>query len=364
MKLAVDCRMSGKSGIGTFFDGILPYLYKDLEKLVLIGFDDSVIEDKKNMFPNAQFISCSVKMFSLKELFSFPRNILKEINGCDAYFTPYCNIPGGIKVPVYSTIHDVVFLDVKGLASAAGTFARKLFYKNALAKSCCIFTVSEFSRTRIREQLGCRKDMCVVYNGIPAYLESPVEPKPEKDGSIIYIGNIKKHKGLPVLLDAYEKFLEKRAFTHDEKPVLLVVGAQDNFRSSDDSAESTIERINEAHPGSIKFTGFIRDEELKVLIAKSRVLVQPSLYEGFGIPPLQALYMGTNALISDIPVFREIYDGYPVTFFESENISDLADKMDSIWNGEKTGPDPREIPHKYSYETTARLILSKIAKSK
>lgn len=364
MKLAIDCRMSGKSGIGTFFDGILPHLYRSIENLVLIGFDDEVIEAKKSLFQNARFISCSIKMFSIKELFNFPKDILREINECDAYFTPYCNIPGGIKVPVYSTIHDVVFLDVKGLASTAGTFARKLFYKNAITKSRCIFTVSEFSSARIKKQLRCKKDICVVYNGIPAYLETPVEPKPEKDSSIIYIGNIKKHKGLSILLGAYEKFLSETSFQQGEKPVLLVVGKQDNFRSSDDLAGVTISRINEAYPDSIKFTGFIGDEDLKVLIAKSRFLVQPSLYEGFGIPPLQALYMGTKALISDIPVFKEIYEGFPVTFFKSEDIDDLASKMDSLWNSKESGPDPKDIPQKYSYEATAKLILNKITKSK
>ena len=84
MKIAVDCRMSGKSGIGTFLDEILPYLKNSGNELFLFGSKEGE--------------SCNVKTFSLKEMFLFPKELLKKINSCDVYFSPYCNIPGGIKI--------------------------------------------------------------------------------------------------------------------------------------------------------------------------------------------------------------------------------------------------------------------------
>jgi len=56
-------------------------------------------------------------------------------------------------------------------------------------------------------------------------------------------------------------------------------------------------------------------------------LVQPSLYEGFGLPPLEAMVLGTPALISDILVFKEIYNDFPVTFFKTGDAIDLKNKM-------------------------------------
>ena len=175
MKIAVDMRMSGKSGIGTFLDEIVPYF--------------------KNSAHEFYFSNPDVKTFSMKEIFCFPKDELERINSCDAYFTPYCNIPGGIIIPVFSTIHDVVFLDVKGLSSTAGTMIRKFFYRRSIKKSRAIFTVSEFSRQRIIENLKCKKEIKVVHNGVPSYFENLV-PCSEKENYIIYIGNIKKHKGL------------------------------------------------------------------------------------------------------------------------------------------------------------------------
>ena len=153
--------MSGKSGIGTFLDEILPYLKNSGNELFLFGSKEGE--------------SCNVKTFSLKEMFFFPKELLKKINSCDVYFSPYCNIPGGIKIPVFSTIHDIVFLDVKGLCGKIGIIARKFFYKRAIKKSKEIFTVSNFSKERIEKVLKCKKKIAVVYNGLPNYMKKNVQ---------------------------------------------------------------------------------------------------------------------------------------------------------------------------------------------
>lgn len=332
MKIAVDMRMSGKSGIGTFLDELIPYF--------------------KNSSHEFYFSCPDVKTFSLKEMFSFPKDELNKINSCDAYFTPYCNIPGGIKVPVYSTIHDVVFLDVKGLTGKLGTAARKYFYVRSIRKSKAIFTVSEFSRKRIIANLNCKKPIHVVHNGTPSYYDN-VTPCAKKENYMIFIGNIKKHKGLSVLLDAFEMLMQSRP---DVK--LMIVGNNENFRSEDSTIYSKIEKINFHHKDAIVFTGFVENEKLKELLTKAKLLVQPSLYEGFGIPPLQALKCGTNAVISDIQVFKEIYGQLPVTFFKCQDSSDLKEKIVQVLDNE-TMPEFKEL---YSYRKTAEKILEIISK--
>lgn len=339
MKIAVDCRMSGKSGVGTFLDGILPFLLQSKNEFFLFG--------------GSQGVPCKIKPFSLKELFCFPKQLLASINACDACFSPYFNIPGGITVPVYTTIHDIVFLDVKGLAGAAGTFIRRQFYLRAVQRSQGIFTVSQFSRERIASRLKCTKPVTVVYNGIPSYIEKNEIPA-EKGSDILFIGNIKKHKGLPVLLEAFEKLYALKKLQDGERPRLLIVGSKDSFRSKDSSVFTLIERINAKFPGSVIFTGFVEDSILRQLLSRARLLVQPSLYEGFGIPPLQALCCGTNAVISDIPVFKEIYSGFPVTFFKSGNSDDLCEKMNSVYERKTL---EGTVPAIYSYRRTADLIL-------
>ncbi len=360
MKIAVDCRMSGKSGIGTFLDGILPYLLKSENDFLLLTEKNLPAFTEKNV----EQIVCSIKTFSLKEIFFFPPEIKDKINGCDIYFSPYCNLPSGIKIPVFTTIHDVVFLDVPGLAGKIGTLIRKAFYARAVKKSKAVFTVSEFSKERIKAHLKCEKPLYVVYNGVPSYIENEAAEKEEKrskDKTILFIGNIKKHKGLSTLLKAFSIFREKSAQNQDSQensrpgllPELLIVGSQENFRTKDETLSSLLAE----NSAGIKFTGWLPDSELKKLIQAARLLVQPSLYEGFGIPPLQALYSGTKAVISDIPVFKEIYEGLPVTFFKTGDSEDLAEKIWEVWNDESP---LGKVERKYSYKKTAQMILEKL----
>ena len=373
MRLAIDCRMSGKSGIGAYLDNMLPTLIEEVCReqngsVLLFGLPQKKIDEfaarKIAGFEKCETLFCKTKVFSVAETFFFPRTILKKINSCDAYFSPYCNIPcrifgGGIKIPVFSTIHDIVFLDIP-LARRLGTFLRKMFYIRAIRHSKEIFTVSNFSKGRIQEKLRCKKPITVVYNGVPDLeaAEKVRAKKIEKTDTIIFVGNIKAHKGLGTLIEAFSKFREEisQDAASDGKPLprLLIVGSKENFRTKDAALEKAISNCEEK---GIVFTGFVPDDELMVLIASARILVQPSLYEGFGIPPLQALHCGTKTVISTIAAFKEVYATMPVTFFRAGDADDLARKMRKTYFDESSLPKFERI---YSYEKSAKTILRAI----
>jgi len=345
MKLAVDCRMLGTGGIGTYIAELIP-LFLEQYDCLLVGRTEDISAYADN--PHAELCPCAVPAFSLRELCAFPKLTAERINTCSAYYTPYCNIPSGIRVPVFSTIHDIVFLDVPGLASKTGTAVRKAFYKHAVRRSRAVFTVSKFSAERIRTQLKCRKPVVVTYSAVPSWLLNGTDPAVQKDGSILFVGNIKRHKGLHLLLPAF-----KTAVEHGLTSQLVIVGNAANFRTGDDTILHEIDAMGK---DSVRFTGKVSDAELRVLYQRTSLLVQPSLYEGFGLPPLEALALGTNALISDIPVFKEIYGQYPVTFFRSGDCADLAEKLVSC----AALPPPADIPDLYSFRHTFSLISAAI----
>ncbi|HCC36260.1 MAG TPA: glycosyltransferase family 1 protein, partial [Treponema sp.] len=87
-----------------------------------------------------------------------------------------------------------------------------------------------------------------------------------------------------------------------------------------------------------------------------------SLYEGFGLPPLEAMTLGTHALVSDIPVFKEIYRDYPVVFFRAGDILDLKDKLLELLSEQK--PEritlSNELLSRYTFEKTASIILHEL----
>ncbi len=348
IKIAIDCRMIGSGGIGTYVQELIPYFLKENECL-LIGTHEQCMKFLR--LQNVEFCYCDVPPFSSKEMFNFPSECLNKINQYDVYYSPYCNIPGGITIPIYSTIHDIVFLDVPGLTSLFGKIGRKMMYERAVNYSEIIFTVSEFSKERIQKQLHCKKPVIVTYNAAPSYLTESSEEQIQKDNSILFVGNIKKHKGLKTLLDAFDKASAKGLSSN-----LIIVGNKDNFRTGD---SDTVQRLMNTTDDRIHFTGHISDADLKTIYAKAALLVQPSLYEGFGLPPLEALTAGTPVLLSDIPVFKEIYDGYPVTYFKTGDADDLSQKMIScIQNPQKI----ETIPHTYSFNRTSEIILEHLKK--
>lgn len=313
MKFAIDCRYVGKSGIGTFTENIV-------DELILHHpeHDYLLIAHKKNpqyaSFPNVTYVLTDIHPFSLKEFFLFP---VKEINQCDAFFSPYINMPGRIRVPICSTIHDVIFLDVPGFVSNWGLMIRRIFLRRAILHSRIIFTVSEFSRERIFFHFPYVKRVEIIKNCISNNIRQFDTTNVRKQDYFIFVGNIKAHKGLQTLLQAFI-----RAQQDGLKSSLLIVGAADRFRTTDSKIASCLKHVK-----NVTFTGWVDNGRLCELIAAAKALVLPSKYEGFGIPPMEALYLGTNAIVSDIPVLKEVYSDLPVTFFKVDDVDDLYHKL-------------------------------------
>lgn len=345
MKIAIDCRYLGMSGIGRYIEGILYDLDFSNNEYLFIGNEEKI----KNYNTSGEIIADNSNPFSLRGLF-IDRSIVKRINSCDAYFTPNFIIPYGIKVPVFSTIHDVIFMDMRkettrGFIDYA---EKKYLLKRCMRKSKIVFTVSHFSAERINSYFSRYSNkICVIYNGVPfsaeRYKNTHVTPI-SKGNYMIYCGNIKKHKGLAVLLEAFEIL---RNNGNDIE--LKIVGEAKKHRISDTSVMKRFEM-----PG-ISFTGSVNDEELYGLIAGAKFLVQPSFYEGFGLPPLEALCLGTKPIISDIDVFKEIYSDMDVCFFKTGDSKDLAEKI-TVTSSRCKG----SVDEKFDRKRTVGVLLKTI----
>ena len=349
MRIAIDCRLIGQSGIGTFIENVVYHMVNTPDMhFVLVG-------DKKRLEPyalreNCTIVECNYKSFSLKELFCFPT---KEVNRCDAFFTPFFNIPLGIRVPIFSMVHDVVFFDVEGICSPIGKLIRRLFIQRALNISTTVFTVSDFSRQRIQKHFHTSHPIVVVPNGLSKELldyKATHAVVKERSG-IVYLGNIKRHKGLLVLWKAYERVLKENT----DAPTLTIIGHID-FRTKDSEMMETIK----ANKDKIRLLTNASNQEVYDTLSHAACLVSPSLYEGFGIPPLEAMSLGTPVILSDIPVYQEIYGDFPVTFFKTGQADDLYHHL------QKLPASPiyidEQISSTYHYQNTAKIILNEFQK--
>ena len=336
MKIAVDCRYLGKSGIGRVCRGIIDnldysaheyYLVGDKEKLS--GYSATIIEDY-------------TEPYSKSGLFGFNKRV-NEL--CDVLITPNFLIPFGVKIPVHAVMHDLIFLDMKiTTKNVVDRFIKKFLLKRCIKKAKTVACVSEFTKSRARHFYKKLADKCyVTYNGLSDdMLLAPFKAEEKVKGKLIYVGNIKVHKGLKTLLEA------KKLLPSDYK--LRVLGEKDAFLMKMKEGELDF--------SDVEFSGRVDDETLRKEIASSEFLIQPSLYEGFGLPPLEALYLGTKPIVSDIDVFKEVYEGFDVDYFKVCDANSLAS---AILNANPDVENQREkITAKYNYKLFAEKLIKTV----
>ncbi len=336
MKIAIDCRYIGMSGIGRVCEGILGALDFSAHTYYLIGK-----REKLQKYEGAVIVGNDSDPYSLGGLRAYPKALNRV---CDALLIPNFLVPFGVKIPVYTVMHDLAFLDVKETTRGGkDRLIKKTLLKRCMKKSRRIACVSAFTLERCRHYYGKLADKCFVnYNGVSeqVFAYAKAHTAAEKEDQIVFVGNVKPHKGLKTLLAAFSRL--------GGETKLKIIGEKDNFLTG--------LRLDENAYQNVVFTGKLGDGELFSEIARSKYLVLPSKYEGFGLPPLEALVLGTQPIVSDIPVFREVYAGLPVKFFSTEEeLTRLLSEVPEV-------PQCAEaIAAAYNYAVCVSGLLSEIA---
>jgi glycosyltransferase involved in cell wall biosynthesis len=227
----------------------------------------------------------------------------------------------------YPVLHDLwAYKSPETVTVAQSIYARVVCYsiKYTYEK---IITVSETAKRELVEFYKCPEDdISVVYNYF-SFGEKPIINSSEKEQSellekykikyknyILSVSTLNKRKNIPMLINAYNKI------NTGTKLVLVGNANSENFKNVDISNPNII------------FTGYISDDELKVLYKNALLYVFPSVYEGFGIPLIDAQSFGVPVLCSDIPVFREIANNSAL--FSDLTVENLAFQLDILLNDE------------------------------
>lgn len=265
--------------------------------------------------------------------------------------------PANIAFPVHGkhivTIHD--------MSVYAG---RQWFKKSFLAKYYAllpivaarawhILTVSEFSKAEIVRYLRVpEKQISVGYNGVGDQFRpcacADIERVRAKHGLsrpyILSVGTLEPRKNLPRLIEAW-----KMSGLESEYDLVLVGGKVSLF------SETAINGSNTASD-SIRFLGYVDDPDLPSIYAGSRAFVYLSLYEGFGLPILEALACGCSVLASDIPVFRELFSG-GVQFTNPINVESICESLKYLVANPIVPPTRASLIDRFSWEQTSQILL-------
>jgi glycosyltransferase involved in cell wall biosynthesis len=190
-----------------------------------------------------------------------------------------------------------------------------------------IITVSEFSKSELLRYTRSKSDKIkVIYNGVDHENKiNSIEKVREKynlpDKYILYVGNVKPHKNLKKLLEAY---LLLDATLYQQFKV-VIVGKKDGFITGDLALIDWIDNTPKLAT-SIKFTGFADSEDMNTLYFNSSVFVFPSIYEGFGLPPLEAMAKRCPVIVSNKSSMPEIC-GEAALYFDPFNEQEIANQI-------------------------------------
>ena len=369
MKIGIDARFYGPvgKGLGRYTQKLLEYLEKEEDTLCESEKNDYVVFLRKENFDEYQpqsrrFVKvlADYQWYSITEQVLFPFLLWKH--KCDLLHFPHFNVPILYFGSFVVTIHDLILLHfptkknttLHPFVYGVKYFAYKYVIRHAIRKSQHIFATSEFTKNDILKNYSVSsKKITVTYQAADfPHFDSSVKKHPKHailTPYVFYVGNAYPHKNLERLI---ESFCSDDVQKHGWK--LVMVGKDDFFyRRLKEHARSMPSRFQ----NSIIFWKSCTDEELAQLYAGASLYAMPSLYEGFGLTPLEAMSQRVPVVASRHTCTHEIL-GDAAEYFDGENVGSIRDvlarMMDNVSLREEYSNKGIEKVSEYSWDRLAR----------
>jgi glycosyltransferase involved in cell wall biosynthesis len=317
--LCIDARMINNSGIGTYIKNLIIYIVEKFE-VTLLGDINELNEFKvKNIIPLRS------KIYSIKEQFE----LFYIVPKCDIFWSPHYNVPlFGVKAAKrVVSIHDAFYFAFYNNLNLKQKFYAKYVMNKAVKESDVVITVSDFSKSEIVKYTGIKPGKIqVIHNGVKQ-AQSLKDIKVVRTKYklplhyILFVGNVKPHKNLKNFLKAY-LMLNLELST---KFKIVIVGRKDGFIIGDNELFNLID-ATAALNNNITFTGFVDEEDMDTIYSNASLFVFPSIYEGFGLPTLEAMLNNCPVLASNINSLSEVC-GDAAVYFDPFDATDINKKM-------------------------------------
>lgn len=289
-QIAIDMRMVRHSGIGTYLQALVPRLreLRPADRFRLLGNVDLLREHFGSPGKAVAHVPWHSPIYSVAEQLRAPLCIGQ---GVDLFWAPHYNIPLLYRGPLVVTVHDAFHL---AMPEFVGGFHRRLYARTlfgAVAKKAdAIICVSRFTADELVRLAGADpRKIRVVPNGVDeAWFGLQRHRRPHLGPYLLFVGNVKPNKNLRRLVTAYASLAESIELD------LVIVGQREGFLTADPQVATLAQRL----AGRVHFTGYVDQATLEQYFIHAEALVFPSLYEGFGLPPLEAMACGCPVITS------------------------------------------------------------------
>jgi glycosyltransferase involved in cell wall biosynthesis len=327
MRIAIDARKLHDFGIGTYLRNLVAQLRRqDGEDAYSLICRPGDAEFVRSLGPQFTPVVERAGNYSVLEQITVPWALRRT--KVDLFHAPHYVVSPLTACPTVVTIHDCIHLRFPQYLPNRRAYAyARVMMMMAARRARRILTVSHASKDDILRYLKVpAAKIEVIYNALDERLATP--PADEavtrvrerfqlRAPFILYAGNINPHKNIDRLIEAFA-ILRKR---HDGELKLLLIG-------DDISKYPNLRRLVhrfQLHQ-HVRFLGFVPDATLAVLYRLAAAFVFPSLYEGFGLPPLEAMASGTPVITSNVSSLPEVV-GDAALLIDPMNPTEIADAM-------------------------------------
>lgn len=368
--IGIDARFYGpaRKGLGRYTQEIVDGMIAvDAENEFVIFLARDNFDEFQCNTPNVRKVLADVRWYTLAEQVKMPLLIKKE--RIDLMHFPHFNVPLFCPVAFVVTIHDLIL--TKFPTARASTLSPWLYWfknlayrfviRNAVRKAKKVITVSQFTKDDLIKNFGVKENKIVVtYLGIKDVILSEKDNfEPGilnkyniKEPFLLYVGNAYPHKNLESLIKVFSKIRETK---NDLQ--LVFVGKEDYFydRLKIFAQQYDVDGQN------IIFAGFVPDNDLAYLYHRALLYVFPSKYEGFGLPPLEAMAQGCPVISSNKSCLPEIL-GAAAAYFSPDDEREMLKKILALVDNESVKEDliakGKEQIKKYNWDKCVGQTLA------
>jgi glycosyltransferase involved in cell wall biosynthesis len=364
LHIVIDIRHIADFGIGTYIRNLVQALGRidSTNRYTLITRPgEPVPEGLGENFSRAEYTRADTKLL---HNISFPA-FLRKFNA-DLYHIPLNSVAWWMPHPYVVTIHDMSSLLFPNVQDIRHTWQEERYRRGAL-RATRVITVSNSTRRDIEQVLHVPAERIrTIYSAPDPAFNCAYDPAQDRQTLdrysvhypfVLYAGTIRKQKNIPRLVEAFA-VLRAELENHPEFSDLHLIIIGDELSKNPSVRRAVAQaRIESA----VRFLGFVPTETLRVFYRAAVLFAFPSLYEGFGLAPLEAMACGTPVVAADIPALVEAV-GNAAALVSPDNVFDIARGLrevllDATRRREMTQAGLQHSA-RFQWERTAREVLS------
>lgn len=347
--------------------GISEYVHQLLKEFSTLQVPDFCFTVYLKASPNKDFPRESdtwkYKVFGPSKMwtqFALPLKLALDSDRPDVFFSPGHYSPRFTQVPRVISIMDLAFHHFPEYFTRKDLAQLRSWTKYSISKADAIITISQASKDDILKLYPVKREKVhVVYPGVKQTLslQPHIYPMKElenkfgiKKDYLLFVGTLQPRKNIKRLIEAFSKVHQ------DSSDIQLIIVGRKGWKYEEILSAPQKYGVKE----SVKFLDFVADDDLETLYKNALCFVWPSLYEGFGLPVLEAMQYGCPVITSNVSSLPEA-GGDAAVYVDPENVEDIVSKIKKVIGNKELRDDMVKKGYqqvkKFSWEKAAKETL-------